>query len=67
MSFDYKPENKVTFPYSVFHANHVIYKPDGTGRDVHCFTAQRSYYDSGLPKLKSGMREYGGRLKQIQV
>lgn len=55
MSFGYPVVTHPQGTVSVFHPHSVRYKPDGSGRDTHCFSAQREYFDVELPKLNTSV------------
>ena len=44
---------------SVFAPSIVHYQPDGTGRDVHCFSVKKEFYDPREPKLNTGIKDNG--------
>lgn len=55
MSFGYPVVTFRQENVSVFHPHKVRYKPDGSGRDNYCFSAQRQYFDVELPKLNTSV------------
>ena len=54
---------------SVFQPKTIIYKADGSGRDVHCFNNPRTIdtMDIDLGKLTTSVRENNGRKKSPTV
>lgn len=48
---------------SVFHPFIVHYNADGTGRDVHCFTAQRDPAVDRVPALNTAIKDNGAGKK----